>query len=286
MAEPTWEEWLTQFNAQQPAPGGTPGGAPLAAGPGTDVLSGANRANIATLFDPNFGRSEVMTQAAENAIGGGWGAGSFAANQGRRLLDSERKANFALGSQLLEPYLQREFQGAEGAADRAARLQQIAAEGAQALQRLQLSEAGATARLNTETAAALQRSVLAGEQAMQQLALREAGETGRQRTSIQASLADTLLRAGLSGAGGGGGGGTTRGRGTGFAGSPITTLGDYSSTTRGDMTTDYGSGNSIVGYRPPQDVINAATRARDDSGPLALGSSSIDALLRKYGLLA
>lgn len=283
MAEPTWDEWVASFNAQ---PGAAAPGAPaLAAGPGTDVLSGANRANIAQLFDPRFGRDETINRGAENAIAGGWGEGGFGLNQTNRLLDSERKANFELGAKLLEPYLARESAASLQASDQAARLQQIAAEGAQALQRLQLSEAGQTARLNAEQAGALQRAVLAGNQAMQQLTLREAGDTGRQRTQIQGTLANTLLGAALSGAGSGSSGsGGTRSRGTGLAGSPIT--GDYATPVRGSMTTDYGSGNSIVGYRPPQDVINAVTRARDDGGSiLGLGSSSIDALLRSYGLI-
>jgi hypothetical protein len=282
MPEPTWEEWVAKFNSPQP---GAATGAPLAAGPGTDVLSGANRANIAQLFDPRFGRDETINRGAENQIAGGWGEGGFGLNQTNRLLDSERKANFELGAKLLEPYLGREHESSINATNNAARLQQIAAEGAQALQRLQLSEAGQTARLNRSEAAALERAVLAGNQALQQITLREAGETGRERSRVQGNLANTLLSAALSGAGGSGGGGT-RGRATGLAGSPITALGDYSSPRFGDMTTSYGSGNSIAGYRPPQDVINAATRARDDGGSiLGLGSSSIDALLRKYGLL-
>lgn len=281
MAEQTWQEWVESFNAQ---PGAAPG-APLAAGPGTDVLSGANRANIAQLFDPRFGRDETINRGAENQIAGGWGEGGFGLNQTNRLLDSERKANFELGAKLLEPYLGREHESSINATNNAARLQQIAAEGAQALQRLQLSEAGQTARLNRSEAAALERAVLAGNQALQQITLREAGETGRQRTQIQGNLANTLLGAGLSGAGGsrGGGGGADDGRMRGAYGGGTYFMGDPNLSGVG-VGPLYNSSRE-ASSRAMQD---AAERARIDAvnrTPTALGSSSIDALLRKYGLL-
>lgn len=257
--EQTWEEWVQAFNE-------TPTGASAAlpAGPGTDVLSGANRANIATLFDPNFGRGEVMTLANENAIAGGWGSGGFAGAQGLKLLDSERKANFLLGAQLLEPYLQRENAASLQASDNAARLNQIVAEGAQALQRLQLSEAGQTARLNSSQASELQRQVLAGQQAMQQLTLREAGETGRQNTAIQGNLASQLVGAALD-------------RSNRAAATPAPPVGG----------SYYLNNSGLPGGGTPggPDPRVARPAYAGSVGTLGLGSSSIDALLRKYGLL-
>ncbi len=194
---PSWEEWVKQYNsAAVPSTGGaaTVGG-----------LSQANLGNINTLFDPNFGREETMMHGASNAAAGGWGGGGFAGAQGLKLLDSEKKANWMVGQQMLEPYLAREHQSGLQASENAARLQQIAAEGAQALQRLQLSEAGQTARLNSAQAAELQRQVLSGQQAMQQLTLQEAGDTGRLRESISGNIASDIIRSSLTPSGGGGG---------------------------------------------------------------------------------
>ena len=281
-----WQSWVEQFNAPQPAaalPGVNPGvniaapvASPYAYAPG-----------VPELFDPNFGRGETIRTGAENAIGSGVGMGSFGQNQTNRLLDSERKANFLAGHQILEPYLQRDFQAGQAAADRAARLQQIAAEGAQALQRLQLSEAGQTARLSTEQAGALQRAVLAGNQALQQITLKEAGDTGRQRSQIQGNLANTLLSAGLSGAGGGtrGGGTTATGRITGEGGGGTYFMGDPNLSGVGVGPLYNNSRAALSAGDVPHWGDPAYARANAVSTPTGLGSSSIDALLRKYGLL-
>lgn len=214
------------------------------------------------LFSPNFGRSEVLTTAAENAVGGGFGGGGFAGAQGMRLLDSERKANLALGHQILEPYLNREFEAGQGAANRQSRLNEIAAQGANALQQLQLSEAGETTRLTQAQQAQLERDILQGQQAMQQLTLREAGDTSRQRTAIGGNLANTLLQAELRNAGPSG---TTR--------APFQVGATFGTPSNVNLF------DSEVAYNP------AARGETPTGGALGLGSSSIDQLLRKYGLL-
>lgn len=237
--------------------GGAPGGIP-----------GLNE-----FFDPNFGRSETMTRANEAAIAGGYGSGGFAGGQALKLLDSERKSNILAGHQILEPYLERQSRASLQASENAARLNQIAAEGAQALQRLQLSEAGQGARLSAELAARLQDQVLAGQQAMQQLTLREAGETGRLNTSIQGNLAQTLLTAGLrpgtTGGGGTASGPTRYGTSTGLTGplgvNPVNAFGQ------------------VVSSGPS--AFNPNARGITGNDVLGLGSSSIDQLLRKYNLI-
>jgi hypothetical protein len=220
-------------------------------------------------FDPNFGRTETMTRANENAVAGGWGSGGFAGGQGLKLLDSERKANILAGHQILEPYLNREFQGSQNEADRQSRLNQIAAEGAQALQRLQLSEAGQGSRLSTELAARLRDQVLQGQQAMQQLTLREAGETGRQREAIGGRLAETVLGAALSPR-------ATSGRPT----APPTPSGPLGPTY--GVPSNQNLFNAPMAYNP---AARGWSSAGSSSVTSLLGGSSIDQLLRKYGLL-
>lgn len=235
------------------------------------------------LFDPNFGRTETQTRAAENALMGGFSGGGFAIGQGARLLDSERKANIIAGHQILEPYLNREFQGGQNAADRASRLNEIAAQGANALQQLQLSEAGATARLSASQRGELERQILSGQQAMQQLTLREAGETGRTREQIGGRLAETVLGAALTP---GRTGGTAGGARLGTPGNPFTAanpsgpLGPtfYGSPSTGIAPVSPGSSYSpftTAPYRPP---------GGGSIGTL-LGGSSIDRILARYGLL-
>lgn len=251
-AEQSWEEWVKQFNAP-PAGAVVPAPSAYAGMPG-----------VAELFDPNFGRAETWMRGAENAIGGGFSGSGFGGAQTMRLLDSERKANFLAGHQILEPYLNRQFQAGQNAADRAAQLNQIAAQGANALQQLQLSEAGATARLNSSQAAQLQRDVIAGQQAMQQLTLREVGETVRQRTNIGGTLANTLLQGVLSG----------KGVGTGES-----TRAPFQVGATFGVPSNLNLFNAPVAYNP-------VARGEGGSGSaVGLGSSSIDQLLRKYGLL-
>jgi hypothetical protein len=250
---------LDQFNpayagAVLPNPNLAPGFAAL-----PSYASGPE--GVAQLFDPNFGRTETLTHGAENAVAGGFAGSGFAGNQSLRLLDSERKANLLAGHQILEPYLQREHDTSENAANRASRLNEIAAQGANALQQLQLSEAGDTARLNASQRAELERQVLAGQQSMQQLTLREGGETARQRTGIGGQLADTLLKAALAGR---------------SSGSPATTTGR---TPGGGVYTHYDQGQRLGDYSDVPAPVSGGSGITS-----RLGGSSIDAILRRYGL--
>lgn len=241
VTHPLWPaQPLPAYNAAVPPP---------AAAPASNLPAG-----VAQLFDPNFGRTETLTRGAENALAGGYGGSGFGANQSVRLLDSERKANFLAGHQILEPYLQRQHQSSENAADRASRLQQIAAEGQQAMERLRMSEAGQTARLSSELSARLQQQVLDGQQAMQRLTLTEAGATSRQNTGIRGDLAQIILQSALR--------------------RPDTTA----TTTPGSgVYTHYADGIRLGDY-----ADTPATTTRGSSG--LLGASSVDAILRRYGL--
>lgn len=213
-----------------------------------------DRANIDYLLNPYFNTSEVETNAAEQSLGQGTIGSGFASGTRGRLLESEKINRFQLGHQMLEPYLNREFQGAQAEADRASRLNEIAAQGAQAMQQLQLEEAGQTARASSAERAALERAILQGQQAMQQLTLQEAGQTGRSNASIAGNLANTRLNI----------------------------LGNLASdamrrpqaTTTPSYITDFDWTTQTHSTRPNP----AAT-------PTGGGMSSIDSILRRYGLL-
>lgn len=266
MATPTWEEWQKQFNAAGAPP------PPVVATPGG--LAAADLGNVATIFSPEFGRADVAQESAANAVAGGWGAGGFAGGQRMMLTDREKKANYLLGHQILEPYLAREHEDKVNAANNAARLQQIAAEGAQALQRLQLSESGAMARLNAQEAAEAQRQIIAGQQAMQQLTMREAGETGRLRESIGGNLANTIVSGAIKG-GTSTGTGRVPGMGTGTPGPMGVTW------NRG--IPQYGGTPEVISAARPNAAFNPNARGVTETD--ALGATSIDTILRKYGLL-
>ncbi len=265
---PSWEEWVKKYNEDN-----TP--AAVAGAPATTGgLAQADLGNVATIFDPNFGRSETMTQGAENAAAGGWGGGGFSGGQGLKLLDSEKKSNWELGHKMLEPYLQRESDAKLQAESEKARLNEIAAQGAQALQQLQLSEAGTTARLNSSQQAELQRLAIQGQQAMDQLRLKETGDTARQQAAIGGNLATTLLSAavGRGGAGGGGGAGASR------------TPGPLGVTWERGIP-QYGGTPASVTAPTPGAAYNPNARGVTTPENI-LGGNSIDAILRKYGLLA
>lgn len=171
---------------------------PKAATTTTTGAGGAtqDRANIDYLLNPYFDQSEVRQNAAEQNLGQGVAGSGFGLGTTNRLLESEKVARFKLGHEMLDPYLGRELQASEGAANRAADLQRVAQQGAQALQQLQLQEAGQTARATAAQNAELQRQVLAGNQAMAQLSIREAGDTSRSNASIAGNLANTKLNIG------------------------------------------------------------------------------------------
>lgn len=234
---------------------------PGAAAPSSPVNPGGasqDRVNIDYLLNPYAALNETRTNAAEANLGAGVAGSGFGSGTTAKLLDSERIERFKLGHQMLEPYLQREFQGSQAAADRQARLNEIAAQGAQALQQLQISEAGQTARLTQQERSALERQVLSGQQAMQQLQLQEAGQTGRLNTSIRGNIANTLVEA------------ATR--------RPTST----SSATPGYVTNYNWADQPNFLNRP-----TTSPQPRPTSGGTIgnIGVNTIDNILRRYGVL-
>lgn len=243
--------------------GSSPGGA------------GQDRSNIDFLLNPNFNTYETDTRAAEKAVGAGQSGSNWAGNVRSNMLDSERIKRFQLGHEMLQPYLQRDFQASEGAADRASALQRAIMEGNQAMERLQLSEAGQTARLSQEERARLEQLAEQGRQSMQQLMIREAGESGRQRESIGGQLANTLLSSVLKPGGGSSGGG---GVGNGHV---FSEKWGVSRSPGYRWQTDL-DGDVIGGVAPPPDYYNPNRMGGSSS---SVGSTSVDRILRRYGLL-
>lgn len=152
-----------------------------------------DRANINTLLSGQFNPTETLTNAAELNVAAGVPGSNFGMGTATKLLESEKLARQQLGHQMLQPYLNRDFEASQAAANREGQLQAIAAEGASALQRLQLQEAGASARQTSEQNTALQRQVIAGQQAMEQLRAGQAGDIARTREQIAGNLASTKL---------------------------------------------------------------------------------------------
>lgn len=232
----------------------------------------ADRKNIDFLLNPNFNTFETDTNAAEKAVGGGYSGSQWAGNVRSNMLDSERIKRFQLGHQMLEPYLQREFQAGEGAADRASALQRAIMEGNQAMERLTLSEAGQTARLSQEERAHMEQLAEQGRQAMQQLTLREAGDTSRQQTEIGGRLANTLLSGALSGGASLGG---SRGP------SQTTFAAGGGSLSPGDNWANH----SNIFAAPGSPITGGMVGVNPTSpGYRSIGSNSIDRILRQYGL--
>ena len=235
--------------------------------PATVTTSGVggptqDRANIDYLLNPYFDTAEVRQNAAEQNLGQGVAGSGFGVGTTNRLLDSERIKRFQLGHEMLDPYLNRELTASEGAANRASELQRIAAQGAQALQQLQLQEAGQTARATAEQNAALQRQVLAGNQAMAQLSIREAGDTGRNNASIAGNLANTRLNIG----------------GNVIASYIRNNPAGTGSVTSGGFIPVTASGQPI---NSGPAAYNPAARGVQPSS----ATNTIDAILSKYGLL-
>lgn len=216
-----------------------------------------DQANIRQILSPNFGVSETVNNAAENAVAGGFGGSGFAQGQQLRLLDSEKLKHFQIGHELLEPYNQRAFQAGQNAQEQQARLNQIAATGAQALQQLQLQEAGQTSRATASERAAMERQIEAGRQAMVQLQLQEAGQNSRQQATIAGNLANTRL---------GIGGDLLK---AGLAQKPTSMQGLYPPTEF-----NWATGVSSAGRPSPSQTSNFG----GDMG-------TVDSILAKYGLL-
>lgn len=248
---------------------------PLAGGmppPSTSTSTGGegqDQANINYLLNPYYDTSETRTRGAEQNLGQGVSGSGFGSGTTNRLLESEKIARFQLGHQMLEPYLQRSFQAQQAANDRQARLNEIAAQGAQAMQQLQLSEAGQTSRLNSQEQAALQRQILSGQQAIQQLNLQQAGETGRTRLQIGGNILTGLLNRYGAEQAAGPTSTTTRG---------VNNVGTGGGSTPGYITSfDWASQTPTFRPAPPYPIGNGGVRP-------GLNLSTIDQILRRYGV--
>lgn len=233
---------------------GTTSGAPVPMNPQSQDM-----ANISYILNPNFDTSEIISNAAENAVAGGVPGSGFAGGQQLRLLESEKLDRFKTGHQMLEPYNQRSFQAAQAEADRQAQLNAIAAQGAQAMQQLQLQEAGQTARATAAERAAMERQIEAGRQAMMQLQLQEAGQSSRLTQSIAGNLDVTRL---------------------GIAGDLLKT-----GLAKDNMPPLYPQNNFnwVTGVSTPARASTVPTAG--NTGFTGTSMSSVDGILRKYGLL-
>lgn len=141
------------------------------------------RQSIAYLLDPSTPLPETDERAAAAALSMGGMVGSpFAANNRRRLRDSEQIARLQLGQNLLQPYLNREQQSAM-------QTQQIAAQAASDA----MQQAGLDRRLSAEGQQRLQLAILNGNQQEQDRVLTEAGLDRRQATSLAASLQERTM---------------------------------------------------------------------------------------------
>lgn len=228
-----------------------------------DDLTGADQRNIQFLLNPDFDPSEVQTRAAESAFGGGLSGSGFASAGRARMLDSERIRRFQLGNEMLSPYLGRAHETSERLGTQQHDLNRLAQEGAQAMQRLQLSESGQMARLTASERAAMERLVAQGQQAMQQLMVSEAGDTARTRMQIGGNLAASLI----SRAGGGG----SRSGG----GAPVQ---PFAPSYR--WTEDYNTGSVTSGTRPPPSYYGNSS----SSGSGYMSTASLDRILSRYGI--
>lgn len=269
MADDAWQQWV-QSHAGQAQPmtadvsAGTGGGVPMYADP-----TAQDRQNISYILNPNFDTSETRMRGAEMNLGQGVEGSGFGSGTTNRLLESEKLARFKLGNEMLQPYQERAATAANLATTGAQRLNEIAAQGAQALQQLQISEAGQSARLSQEEAARLQQIALAGQQAMSELQLREAGESSRlnrqigsqenlARLNLGGNILQTLLQASTRGGGGGAGVPST------YPGTGGTTTFDWTSQT-----------HDVIPGTPP------VNRTFNFSGNLG---SAVNRILRQYGI--
>lgn len=151
----------------------------------TNPIAEQDQTNIRWLLNPNPNFNEVDSRAAEMGLGQG---GGFQGNNRMRLRDSELINRFTTGHQMLQPYLQREHATQSQTQGERAQLEQIAATGAQAMERLRLQESGMTARQSQAERAALQRAALEGQQAMERLSFSEGSASDRQRAELDNML--------------------------------------------------------------------------------------------------
>lgn len=195
---------LTNFNDRRT-------GMPVLPNFGGPPTGGAtqDRANIDALLRGEFDPYEINMQSAENAIAGGVPGSGFAQAGRYKLLDSEKLARQRMGNEMLDPYLNREHQQKLQSQAEAARLQEIAAQGEEALRQLQASQSGRMAELSQQQKAQLEYLAQQGSQALEQLKLQQSGQKEITGMNIGGNLANTALGGlfSLAGKGGGGSGG-------------------------------------------------------------------------------
>jgi hypothetical protein len=257
----------------------------------TQVYTGgapAARAGIDWILNPNIDFTETDTNAAEQAVGGGFSGSQFGAINNLRLRDSERMNRIELGNQLLNPFLEREQQASlfqQGEAGQTSRLQMTI--NAQAAQQA-LEQSGLDRRLGQTTAAQMQLALLNGDIATQQQLLTEAGADRRQAADIAADLNRTRITAQnqlLSTLIGAGGGGTSTGR------TPVAPPG-----TNNVATGQPGWASSVAGVSAPgssgQNVFGSPVAYNPAARNVRSGTSGganqyttyINQILSSYGL--
>lgn len=138
--------------------------------------------DISSFLSRNPDTSEWDTTSAERAVAGGIGGSRMAAAEGSLYRQSEIDKRNKMGLELLEPYLNRQQD-----------TWKTIEEGRQAMDRLRLSEAGQTARLTQEEKAKLEQIAAQGENALQIAVLN--ANTSRQNAQLGAntSLQNSML---------------------------------------------------------------------------------------------
>ncbi len=158
-------------------------------------LTNQDQQNIGSLLNPNAPLNDANMNAAQGAVANGMTGGGSAVGAGTwKLRDNELAQRFAQGHAMLEPYSQRQATASLQTQDEAARLQQIATQGQQAMDQLKLQESGQSARQSEAERAQLQQLAQQGAQAFQQLQY----STQAQSSNLDRSLAAEMARLGLT----------------------------------------------------------------------------------------
>lgn len=161
--------------------------------------------NIQSLLNPTTASlNEADTNAASLAFASGVpGSSGFGQNQQLVLRDSEQRQRLQQAADLYEPIAQRESAETLARESQAGEDRRLATSGQQAMERLQLSEAGQTERLTSQQAADARRQILEGDQAMERLnasnaftSSQQGGElASRERIAQMGISADTARQA-------------------------------------------------------------------------------------------
>lgn len=144
---------------------------------------------VAKLSSPT---PQSLAESDFNAAAANLGSGvpfnsAFGQNRQLVLRDSEQRARLQQAADLLNPSLNRASAEAQAQAERDA-----------ALQRLNISEGGASSRQAAQLANALQMQGIEGEQAMQRLLTGQTGQERLQKLSNSADIRKLILSAYLS----------------------------------------------------------------------------------------